>query len=73
MTIADDIRVLCARLNISSAELARRLGCSPQSLSAKMSRKSFTIEELEQIAEVTNTKFVRKFVLLNGEELLGDE
>ncbi|MDR2090402.1 MAG: helix-turn-helix transcriptional regulator [Clostridiales bacterium] len=69
MTITDEIRVLCARLNISMAELARRLGSSPQSLSAKMSRKSFTVEELEKIAEVTNTSFVRKFVLLNGEEI----
>lgn len=69
MTIADEIRVLCARLNISIAELARRLGCSPQSFSGKMSRKSFTVEELEQIAKVTNTTFQRKFVLYNGEEI----
>lgn len=69
MTISDEIRVLCARLNISVAELSRRLGCSPQSLSAKMNRKSFTVEELERIAEVTNTKFQRKFVLLNSEEI----
>ena len=69
MTISDEIRVLCARLNISTAELARRLGCTPQNLSAKLNRKSFTIDDLERIAEVTNTKFKREFVLFNGEEI----
>ncbi|MDR2266091.1 MAG: helix-turn-helix transcriptional regulator [Christensenellaceae bacterium] len=69
MTIPDEIRVLCAKLHISVAELARQLGCSPQSLSEKMSRMSFTIEDLEETARATNTKFVRKFVLLNGEEV----
>lgn len=69
MTISDEIRVLCARLNISTAELARRLGCSPQNLSSKLSRQSFSIRDLEQIADVTGTSFVRKFVLLNGEEV----
>ena len=69
MTIADQIRVLCARLNISNAELARRMGQSPQSLNAKMKRKSFTITELEKIAVVTGATFIRKFVFNNGEEV----
>ena len=69
MSISDEIRVLCARLKISMAELARRLGMSPQNLNAKMSRESFTIEELEKIAEATNTQFIRRFVLYNGEEI----
>ena len=46
MTISEHIRVLCARLNISQAELARRVGQSPQSFSAKMKRESFSVEEL---------------------------
>lgn len=69
MTIADQIKMLCARLNISVAELARRTDQSPQSLSAKLKRESFTIEELESIAEVTQTAFIRKFVLPNNEEV----
>ena len=60
--------MLCARLNISMAELARRLGCSPQNLSAKMKRESFTVAELERIADVTSTVFSRQFVLPNGEK-----
>ncbi len=69
MGISEQIKVLCVRSNISMAELARRLGVSPQSLSAKMKRESFTISELEQIAEAVGASFVRKFVLYNGNEV----
>ncbi|MGM9683816.1 MAG: helix-turn-helix domain-containing protein [Eubacteriales bacterium] len=69
MGISEQIRVLCVRSNISMAELARRLGVSPQSLSAKMKRESFTISELEKIAEAVGASFVRKFVLYNGNEV----
>ena len=69
MTISEQIKMLCARLNISSAELARRTGQSPQSVSGKMKRESFTINDLESIADATGTSFSRKFVLSNGEEI----
>jgi len=69
LTISDQIRVLCARLNISQAELARRMGQTPQGFSAKMKRKSFTINELDEIAEATGVKFKRSFALSNGEEI----
>ena len=69
MGISEQIRVLCVRSNISMAELARRLGVSPQSLSAKMRRESFTISELDKIAEAVGASFVRKFVLYNGNEV----
>jgi len=69
MTISEQIRVLCARLNISIAELARRIGKTPQSLNGLMKRQSFTIRELEEIASATGTVFERKFILNNGERL----
>lgn len=69
MRIADQIRVLCARSNISMAELARRIGISPQSLSAKMKRESFTVADLETIAEAVGAEFERRFVLHNGEKI----
>ena len=40
-TISEQIKVLCIRSNISVAELARRLGKSPQSFNAKLKRESF--------------------------------
>ena len=69
MTISEQIKVLCVRQNISLAELARRLGKSPQSFNSKMKRESFTVGELEEIADVTGSKFERKFVLMDGEEV----
>ena len=69
MSISEQIKVLCVRSNISMAELARRIGLSPQSFSAKMKRESFTIIELEVIADAVGASFSRKFVLYNGDEV----
>ena len=50
MTISEQIKVLCVRSDISVAELARRIGTTPQNFNGKMKRESFTIAELEDIA-----------------------
>jgi len=68
-TISEQIKVLCIRSNISIAELARRLGKSPQSFNSKLKRESFTVRDLEEIARVTGTEFKRNYVLPNGEEI----
>lgn len=41
MTITEQIKVLCVRCGVSEAELARRLGKSPQSFNAKMKKRKF--------------------------------
>ena len=69
MSISEQIKVLCVRSNISLAELARRIGISPQSLSGKMRRESFTIPELVIIAEAVGATFIRKFELFNGDQI----
>lgn len=46
MTISEQIKVLCVRCNISVAELARRMGTTPQNFNSKMKRESFTIPDL---------------------------
>lgn len=69
MSISEQIKVLCVRSNISMAELARRIGISPQSFSAKLKRESFTIADLETIADAVGATFIRKFMLYNGEEV----
>ena len=51
------------RSSISVAELARRIGKTPQALNSKMKRESFTVEELEIIAEGVNAGFERVFIL----------
>lgn len=69
MTISEQIKVLCVRQNISIAELARRLGKSPQSLNSKMKLESFTVDDLERIADVTGSTFERNFILVDGEKI----
>ena len=51
MTVAEQIKILCVRKNISLAELARLTGQSPQNLSSKLKRESFTVNDLEKIAD----------------------
>lgn len=69
MTISEQIKVLCVRSDISVAELARRIGTTPQNFNGKMKRESFIIAELEDIADAVNSSFERKFVLENGEKI----
>ena len=56
-------------MTISMAELARRMGKSPQALNAKLKRESFTIEELDIIADAVNAKFLRSFELSTGDKI----
>jgi transcriptional regulator with XRE-family HTH domain len=69
MQISEQIRVLCVRCNVSEAELARRLGKSPQNFNSKMKRGTFTITDLEKVAAALGVTFKRNFVLGNGEEI----
>lgn len=69
MTTSEQIKVLCVRSGISLAELARRLNISPQSLSGKIKRDSFTINDLKDIADAVGVRFECNFVLYNGEKI----
>lgn len=69
MTISEQIKVLCVRSNISVAELARRTGTTPQNFNSKMKRESFTIADLEYIAEMLGCSFERHFILPNGDRV----
>lgn len=71
MALSDRIRILLIkRGNISEAELARRLGVSPQNLNNKMKRDNFTEKDLQEIASVLNCSFEITFRLNDtGEEV----
>lgn len=67
MTISEQVKALCVRQKISLAELARRLGTTPQNFNAKLKRESFTVAELEDIAEAVGATFERNFILDDGD------
>ena len=53
MSMAEEIRILCVKAgNVSDAELARRLGTSPQNFFNQMKRDNFTVDRVREIAKV---------------------
>lgn len=66
MTVSEQVKIACVKAHVSQAELARRLGQSPQSLSAKIRRATITVEDLERIAEVLGFEFCHEFVCPDG-------
>jgi len=69
MTIEEQVRIVCVLCHVSMAELARRLGQSPQNFNGKLRRQSFTIEDLEKIAEALGCTFERVFILPDGKRV----
>lgn len=64
MALSERIRILLVkRGNISEAELARRLGISPQNLNNKMKRDNFTEKDLQAIAAALDCTFAVTFTL----------
>jgi transcriptional regulator with XRE-family HTH domain len=70
MSMTERIRfLLVKRGNISEAELARRVGESPQNFNRKMKRDNFTEADLKKIAEVLDCTYSVVFKLNDtGEE-----
>ena len=71
VALSNKIRILLIkRGNISEAELARRMGISPQNLNNKMKRDNFTEQDLQQIPAALNCTFNATFKMNDtGEEL----
>ncbi len=69
MTTSDMIRELCEKKNISLAELARRIGQSPQNFNKKLKRETVSFEELMEIAKALNVRFEQAFLLDDGEKI----
>lgn len=69
MNISEQIKILCVRVGISRAELARRIGQSPQNFNAKLKRESFTIAEYKKMAEVVGATFEHNFILKDNDKV----
>lgn len=69
MTTSDLVKKICEEQNISTSELARRIGQSRQNLSKKLKRNTLTVEELTAIADALGVTFEQSFTLPNGEQL----
>ena len=69
MTTSDMIRELCDRMNISLAELCRRIGQTPQNFNKKLQRGTVSSGEMAKIAEVLDVGYEQAFVLPDGEKI----
>lgn len=69
MKTSDMIRQLCEEMNISLAELCRRIGQTPQNFNKKLQRGTVSFEEMVAIAEVLDVGYEQAFVLLGGERI----
>lgn len=69
MTTSDMIRKLCEKMNISLAELCRRIGQTPQNFNKKLKRGTVSFEEMTKIAEVLGVGYEQAFVFQNGEKI----
>ena len=67
LSVSEQIKILCVKLNISVSELARLYGTSPQAFSQKMKREGFTPAELKKVAEAAGCKYFTSFVLPIGD------
>ena len=56
-------------MNISVAELARRIGQTPQNFNKKLKRETVTLDELKAIADALDIKFEQVFTLPDGNEI----
>ena len=64
MGMTEKIRILLIKKgNLSEAELARRMGISPQNLNKKMKRDNFTAKDLTAIAQALDSYFEAHFVI----------
>lgn len=69
MTTSDMIRELCEKMNISQAELCRRIGQTPQNFNKKLKRGTVSFEEMMEIAEVLGVVYEQAFILPDGERI----
>ena len=60
------IRQLCEKMNVSLAELCRRIGQTPQNFNKKLKRGAVSFEEMMAIAEELDGGYEQAFVLPDG-------
>ncbi len=63
------IRQLCEKMNISLAELCRRIGQTPQNFNKKLKRGTVSFEEMMMIAEALSVGYEQAFVLPDGSKI----
>lgn len=69
MRVEEAIKIVCIKNDLTIAEIARRLGVSPQALGQKLRRDKLSVADIDNIASVCGCRFECHFVLAGGEEV----
>mgnify|MGYP003374111584 CR=1 FL=1 len=69
MSTSNLIKKLCKEKGISVAELARKIGQTPQNFSKKLKRETVSTEELILIADALGVVFEQSYTLENGDKI----
>jgi len=69
MITSDMIRQLCKQMNISLAELCRRIGQTPQNFNKKLKRGTVSFEEMMMVARALGVRYEQTFILPDGSKI----
>lgn len=61
MNITKKIKLLLVENEMTATQLAKKIGTTQSNLSKKMKNESYTISDLEKIAEVLNMELIVDF------------
>lgn len=70
MRIDEQVKILCVKSDLTLSEIAKRLNKTPQAFSQKLKRGTFSLDDLDELAMVTDCKLECNFVLPNGEKII---
>ena len=69
MRVEEAIRIVCVKNDLTFAEVARRLGVSPQAFGQKLKREKLSVTDIDNIASVCGCKLECNFILAGGEKV----
>ena len=69
LTVAEKIRIILGRKDMTLSDLAEKLHMSRQNLTNKMKRDNFSEKEISEIANVLECDYEINFVMDNGDKI----
>ncbi|MBD5134603.1 MAG: helix-turn-helix transcriptional regulator [Lachnospiraceae bacterium] len=68
--MTEQIKIALIKRKMSTTELAKKLNCTPQNITAKFKRDNFSEKELQEIAKALDCTYKASFIMNDtGEEI----